>query len=264
MNHRTLFPLFAILVLVSCSRQTAVPAAPIPPLTVTAIVLSTPGPIQVETPGAQFYASGEPVGFIMIPGVGDAGNYFLDAGSTVTLTWNSPPLEAARYDFTILDTSDIPVVIGTDIDSSDGVSVQWLVPSNLPGYEIGGIAYTAEGQPAYFTSGGTVYSHEVPPQDICTLSNRTIGAIPVHLEPNPSAQVFANLVGGLYVQVYERRPDAWYRIDASKLEIFSNTTLICGESPISPCRGYSDSRTGWIQAEGNVRFFGPCDQMSAA
>ena len=262
MNHRTLYPLFGFLVLASCSHQTPVPVVPMHPPTVTAIALPTPGPIQVETPGTQFNASGEPVGFIMIPGLGDAGNYFLDAGFTVTLTWSDPPLEAARYDFTMLDTSGIPVVIGTDIDSTDGVSVQWLVPANLSGYEVGGTAYSATGQATYFAYGGTVYSREVPPRDICTLSNRTIGAIPVHLEPNPSSQVFANLVAGQYIQVHERRPDAWYRIDASQLEIFSNTTLVCGESPTSPCRGYSDSQTGWIQAKGNVRFFGPCDQFS--
>jgi hypothetical protein len=262
MNYRKYLPILAILIVASCSPQITVLETPTLPSTVTAIVLSTSGPIQVETPDAQFYNSGEPVGFIMLTGLGDAGNYFPDAGSTITLTWNDPPMEAARYDFTILDTSGMPVVIGTDDDATDGVSVQWLVPSNLTGYEVGGIAYTAEGQPAYFAYGGTVYSGEAPPQDICTLSNRTIGAIPVQLEPNPSAQVFANLIAGQYVQVFEHRPDAWYRIDASNLEFFNNTTLICGESSTSPCRGYIDSRTGWIQAEEKVRFFGPCGQFS--
>jgi hypothetical protein len=262
MNHRMLYPLFTILVLISCSRQTPAPAVPIPPSTVTTIVLPTSGPIQVETPVAQLYGSGEPVGFIMIPGLGDAGNFFLDAGSTVTLTWSDPPREASRYDFTMLDTSGIPFVIGTDIDSTDGVSVHFSVLSNLPGFESGGIAYTSEGQPAYFAYGETVYPCEALPQDNCTLSNRTIGPFPVHLEPNPSAQIFGNFVAGQYVQVYEHRPDVWYRIHASQLEIFSNTILICGESPTSPCRGYSDRPTSWIQAKGNVRFFGPCDQFS--
>lgn len=262
MNRRTFLLFLVIFILASCTLQIPPSPSPLPPPTATAMFAPTSGPVQVGTPGAQFYDSSEPVGFIVIPGTGDSGNYSLDVGSTVTLTWSDPPLEAARYDFTILDASGILVVIGTDVNPADGVSMLWLVPANLPGYEVRGIGYTADGQPAYFAYRRTVYSREVPPQDVCTLSNNTIGAIPVHLEPNPSAQVFANLVAGQYVQVHERRSDDWYRIDASKLEIFSNMTLICDESPTSPCRGYSDNRTGWIQAEGNVRFFGPCDQFS--
>ena len=229
MNHRMMFLLLAILVLASCSRQTPVSIVPMPLPTVTAMVLPTLGPIQVETPNAQFYASDEPVGFIMIPGVGDAENYFLDADSTVTLTWNDPPLEAARYDFTMLDASGLPVVIGTDIDSTDGVFVQWLVPANLSGYELGGTAYSATGQATYFAYGGTVYSREVPPRDICTLSNNMVGVFPVHQEPNHSAQVFAELTPGLYAQVYERISVDWYRIDVSKLKVYSFTTLMCAE-----------------------------------
>jgi len=261
MNRRIFLPFLIIFVLASCTHQIPPSPSPLPPPTATAMFAPTSGAVQVETPGAQFYDSGEPLGFIVIPGMGDAGNYFLDAGSTVTLTWNDPPLEAARYDF-ILDTSGPPVVIGTDITSTDGISVQWLVPANLPGYEIEGTAYSTEGQAVYFAYGGTVYSGEIPPQDICTLSNNTVGVFPVHLEPNPSAQVFAELTPGLYVQVYERISVDWYRIDVSKLEIYSDTTLMCGESPTSPCRGYSDSAVGWVQAKGGVRFFGPCDQFS--
>jgi hypothetical protein len=262
MYYRTFLHLSAILVLISCNPRASVPVTPPLLPTGTVLVIPTSGPIQVETPGKEFYFSGEPVGFIVIPGVGDAGNFFLDAGSTVMLIWNDPPLDAARYDFALLDASGMPVVIGTDIEPADGVSVQWLVPANLPGYEVGGTAYSAKGEAVYFARGGTVYSHEAPPQNICTLSNNTIGAILVHLEPNPSSQIFADLIPGRYVQVYERTPDGWYRIDASKLEVYNNTTLICGESPASPCRGYSDSTTGWVQAREGVKLFGSCDQFS--
>jgi hypothetical protein len=262
MNRRIYLQIFTILVLASCGPQTPVPSAPPLLPTGTALVKPTSGPIQVETPGKEFYFSGEPVGFIVIPGVGDAGNFFLDAGSTVTLLWNDPPLDAARYDFAMLDASGLPVLIGTDIEPADGVSAQWLVPANLPGYEVGGTAYSAKGEAVYFARGGTVYSHEAPPQNICTLSNNTIGAIPLHIEPNPSSQIFADLIPGRYVQVYEYIPDGWYRIDAGKLEVYNNTTLMCGESPASPCRGYSDSITGWVQARDGVKLFGPCDQFS--
>ena len=239
MKYHIYLPLLIILLFTSCNPQMPATDAqlPLPPLTVTALISPTSGPIQVETPGAQFYAYGRPAGSISIPARGDAGNFFLHAGSTITLTWADPPLDAARYDFTMLDASGIPIVIGTDIYPADGISTQWLVPANLPGHEIGGTAYSTEGQAVYFAYGGTVYSGDIPPQDICTLSNNTVGVFPVHLEPNPSAQVFAELTPGLYVQVYERISDDWYRIDVSKLEIYSNTTLMCGESQTSPCRG---------------------------
>ncbi len=233
------------LFLVSCNAGNSM-TAPVPP-TETAVLASTLGPIQVVTPDPQFFRSVEPVGFISIPGVGDAGNYFLDSGSTITLTWNDPPPGAARYDFTLLDFSGLPMVIGTDIDPSDGVSTQWLVPENLSGSEVRGLAYASNGQAQSFAYGGAVYSGVIPPQTICTLGVQTTGALSVYPEPDLSSESFAYLIAGQYAKVHERTSDGWYHIDAGEaLDIQTN----------QPAVG-----TGWVFDNHEFRLFGPCGRF---
>jgi hypothetical protein len=210
----------------------------------------------VDTPDVQAYISGEPVGSVRIfPDAADAGHYFLDAGSTVTLTWNGPPLNAARYDFTMLDASDLVIVIGTDIDPTDGISVQWLVPANLSGIEVGAIAYSSNGQADYFAHGGTVYSNQGPPQNICTLGVQNVGALEVYSEPSISLQGFAYLIAGSYAEVYEHTADGWYRIDASKAWVHQISKAGVNQTR-QPATG-----TGWVFESHGSRLFGSCDQF---
>ncbi len=164
MYRLTIFSILTTFLLSSCNPLPATLIGSPSPPTTTVSVLPTLRPSQEITPRAQFNLPDQSVGFIVIPGVGDAGNYYLDAGSQIDLIWDSPPQNSSRYDFIMLDASDKTLVIGTDTDPSDGVSVVWCIPENLPGFEVMGIAYSSDGQAGYFAYGGTVYSGDEPPQ----------------------------------------------------------------------------------------------------
>lgn len=164
MYRSTIFLIFTIFLLSSCNPLPATLIGSSSPPSTTVLVYPTLRPSLEITTRPQFNFPDQSVGFIVIPGVGDAGNYYLDAGSQIDLIWDSPPQNSSRYDFIMLDASDKTFVIGTDTDPSDGVSVVWRIPENLPGFEVMGIAYSSEGQAVYFAYGGTVYSGDEPPQ----------------------------------------------------------------------------------------------------
>lgn len=50
-----------------------------------------PEGIRAANKGLDFTILGNPFGYITVPAPGDAGNYFLFAGSTVRLRWTDPP-----------------------------------------------------------------------------------------------------------------------------------------------------------------------------
>ena len=71
----------------------------------------------------------------------DAGNIIIEGGATIPVSWTDFPPEAVRY---VIISSDDQVVIGEDVDNSDGVEVQWTVPLGYAG-TLHGEAYAADG-----------------------------------------------------------------------------------------------------------------------
>jgi len=183
---------------------------------------------------------------VHIPGIADAGNFFLFAGTTITLAWDNPPMNAMRYDFLLsAPSTHETIVIGTDVDSMDGVSVQWTVPEGVEA-SMRAAAYYSDGQVVYSDWSGDVYSGKAPPKNICTLTSGTIGAIELFDKPNFTSPSFAELIPGQYAQVYERTSDGWYRIDASVAVVK---------------KGYTAIKTGWVFDERSIHLFGPCDSI---
>ena len=155
-------------------------------------------------------------------------------------------MNAVRYDFLLsVPSTHETIVIGTDVDSMDGVSVQWTVPEGVEA-SMRAAAYYSDGQVVYSEWSGDVYSGKAPPKNICTLASGTIGALEVYDKPNFILPSFAELIPGQYAQVYERTSDGWYRIDASVAVVRQGSTA---------------SKTGWVFDERSIELFGPCDSI---
>jgi len=190
-----------------------------------------------------------PAGFIVFPyRFADAGNFILQAGEPITLTWQDPPEEAVRYEFTItpFDTGT-PQTLGADSNRLDGVQIQWMVPELL-GASLQGTAYFANGQVIYSNLVSGVFSGDAPPVGVCTLSAAKMGILPLFRNPASDSEPFAYLTPVPYAQVYEHSLTGWYHIDATGA--FDSAT---GE----PVMG-----TGWVHEDQEIKLHGPCENLS--
>jgi hypothetical protein len=224
----------------------------------TVIAARTPTPPPTDTPQStptnlptQPTSTEQSVfGFIDIPwGVADAGNYFLYANAWLTLTWNNPPPNCVRYDFIVEGSDADRTVIGTDIDLSDGVSIDWQVPEQLSGSLLGE-ASCDDDQILYSNWSGELHSGPAPPEGVCTLASGTIGVLDLFSTPSLSSETSAYLIPGVFAAVLERTANGWYRIDESVA--FDYET---GEAPTGP---------GWVWAEHSIQLFGPCESVPIA
>ncbi len=98
-------------------------------------------------------------GFIKYPYLNaDAGNFQLERGATITLTWDGAPPGAERYEFILYPLDGSPLIlIGTDTNDADGVFMLWAVPDNLAA-ELKGSAHFSNGEQAQAGPSGFVYS----------------------------------------------------------------------------------------------------------
>jgi len=189
-------------------------------------------------------------GQIEIPwGVGDAGNWFLYATARLTLTWNRPPPDCDRYDFVVEGSSESRTVIGTDLDPSDGVSIDWEVPEKLEG-GLWGEALCEGGEILRSIWSGELYSGDAPPEGVCTLASGTIGVVDLFSTPSLSSETNAYLTPGVIAPVLERTVNGWYRIDENVAFDWQTN-----QPPIEP---------GWVSDKYSMRFFGPCDDVPIA
>ena len=117
----------------------------------------TPLPVVTLTPSAPGAENAH--GVIEYPYLhADAGNFQLETGATITFTWRDAPPSAQRYDFVVepLDGS-LPIVLGIDTSSSDGVSIEWQVVPNLSG-DLKGLAYYPDGTILESGLSGTIHT----------------------------------------------------------------------------------------------------------
>jgi len=122
-------------------------------LFISACTPSTPAASSTTVPAEPSY------GFIEFSYLhADAGNFQLQTGETIPLTWKDAPAEAERYDFILypLDESR-PIVLGMDMNAADGAAIQLVVPPNISG-ELKGLAYYPDGRILSSGISGTIYS----------------------------------------------------------------------------------------------------------
>jgi hypothetical protein len=154
-----------ILILVACvpspSMATALPAT-----TPTATIEWTAEPT-IFFPVTEAVPSPTPTpdpyhGHLQFPFIdADAGNFALRTGQTITFIWVEAPPDAKYYEFVLypLDGS-APIPLGTDNDSSDGVSLEWIVVPDVAA-ELRASAYYGSDQPVLKAVVPTIYSPSV-------------------------------------------------------------------------------------------------------
>jgi hypothetical protein len=173
----------------------------------------------------------------------DAGNVAILAGTTIDVSWSDAPPGAERYDFFLkLEEASAPLLLGTDRDPSDGVSIEWTVPEHLTA-TLTAIAYFSDG--SMFTSlpSFAIYSAQAPPADVCTVHARG-GAVDLFRDRSLDSETFAYIVPGAYYPVLARTGDGWYRVDAR-----GEYGLAAGGTP---------SETAWISDRYPIGLSGPC------
>lgn len=185
-------------------------------------------------------------GYIEMPwGIADAGNWFLYPTSVLALTWIDAPTGCQQYEFILSPPSSERIVIGTDLDPSDGISVDWQVPEGLSEVGLRGEALCGDSQITPSLHSGILYSGDAPPEGVCVLASGSIRAADVLREASLSSEAVAMLIPGDFAPVLEYTQEGWYRIDSR--------TLAPTQGSVSP------PDTGWITDQFSLEFFGPCD-----
>ncbi len=133
--------------LISVGQSLRVPRQPTPP---TAIP-----PTLTPTPAVQNIGSISVAPFV----TGDAGNFQLNGGTTITIKWESGPADMIRTDFFTRGYNGSMTLIGSDGNSSDGISTTWIAQANFEG-TLTASAIRADGShlEPYFTP--TVYVND--------------------------------------------------------------------------------------------------------
>jgi hypothetical protein len=260
LNTRILFSLIALSALFAACAQ------PVP----TVQIVKTPAqtseqttrPMQTATPTPP--AVTEPSSLVFPHLSGDAGNFALLAGETITFTWENAPTGADKYEFTLAPLNKEPsFVLGIDSDDSDGVAVSWIIPEHLAA-ELRATAYFPDGRKIE-THAPTIYSGDLPPAGVCSLIARN-QPVEVYRLPDKTAEIFALLHPAVYAHVLEIAPNSWYRIDASVAEVYSSPR---GVLPDTGFRDIAVSRAmhfdlspasgeGWVNNDKGVLLIGSC------
>ena len=215
---------------------------------------------ETPTPPAALYSS------LVFPHItGDAGNFALLAGETITFTWENAPAGADKYEFVLAPLNKEPsFVLGIDMDDSDGVAVSWTVPEHIAA-ELHATAYFPEDRKIELPFAPMIYSGDLPPAGVCSLIARH-QPVEVYRLPDRTAEIFALLYPSAYARVLEIAPNGWYRIDASAAELYTPSRGIMPdpgfrdavisaamEFDLSPASG-----EGWVNDDKGVLLTGPC------
>jgi len=185
-----------------------------------------------------------PAGRILFPyRFADAGNFAITAGTTMPLEWVNYPPGAIYYDFVLL--TEYRMFLDRDDNPADGVTGEWDVPENISG-TLYGVAYYPFGFEVRSQFAGDLSSQEAPPQNICSLSGATIGAVTIYPEPNSDDPI--GIAGPTpYIPVTGQTFDGWYQVELTEdIELFEAQT---------------GSASGWVMASDSIELFGPCDDI---
>jgi hypothetical protein len=260
LNAKILFLFVALLaLLVACARHAPTIQIVNTP-TKTSEPTATPPQTETLTPPIVTLPSS-----LVFPHItGDAGNFALLAGETITFTWENAPTGADKYEFTLTPLNTEPTfVMGIDSDDSNGVAVYWTIPEHLSA-ELRATAYFSDGRKIE-SSSSTIYSGDFPPVGVCSLIARN-RPIEVYRQPGRTAKIFALLRPSVYAHVLEITTNGWYRIDASVAELYTPPLGILPDTDfrdvaVSAAMNYGISPAsgdGWVNSDKGVLLIGPC------
>ena len=209
--------------------------------TITATITPTPSPT-IPTATPRYRAD-----ITFSRSVADAGNFALQAGETVLITWENPPAGALRYEFHFIHADDdTDELIGEDYDDSQGVYIYWWVPTHLEG-NIKVAAYLPNGDIISDLWGGTIWSGSYPPQGVCSMSSASVGVVQVFPSPNMDQFQIGYLEPGSYARVLERYVNGWYHISTSDVFFPPNQS----QRP----------ELAWVHERESFFLHGPCDKL---
>jgi hypothetical protein len=210
-------------------------------------------------------ADGQPSALVFSHISGDAGNFYLLAGETITITWENAPAGADKYEFLLAPLNhETSIVLGSDLEDSDGVAISWAIPEHVAA-ELRAIAYFSDGHKSELSFVPIVYSGDVPPVGVCSLMAKH-QPIEVYRLPDRTAEIFALLHPAVYAQVLEITSDGWYRIDASAAELYTPSQ---GNLPNAGFRDVAvsvvinpnlslASGDGWVNGDKGILLAGTC------
>lgn len=261
LRTRTLFSCMALSVLfMACA-----PPTPTVQIVNTPTQMSKPITIQTQTDTPTPPTVTEPSSLVFPHITGDAGNFALLTGETITFTWKNAPTGADKYEFVLVPLNKEPsLVLGIDFDDSDGVAVSWTIPEHIAA-ELHATAYFPDDRKIELSFAPTIYSGGFPPTGVCSLIARN-QPVEVYRLPDRTAEIFALLHPAVYAHVLEIAPNDWYRIDASAAELYTPfrgvlpdtgfrdvAISVAMNSYLSPANG-----DGWVNSDKGVLLIGSC------
>ncbi len=107
--------------LISVGQALRVPRQPTPPTAVPPSVIPTAVTQQLGSISVTPYITA------------DAGNFAINGGTTVTISWSGGPADVVRTDFFQRTFNGTITLISSDTNASDGLSTTWLAPVNFQG-----------------------------------------------------------------------------------------------------------------------------------
>jgi hypothetical protein len=178
---------------------------------------------------------------------GDAGNYDLQAGVLAQVTWPEAPPAADSYQFTLyLLSNNSPLLIGTDTDASDGISVEWLIPENTSGTLQASAHFTDGLEVRSYTI--DVYTDKAVPAGACVVRAHTIALLSVYGEPSDTAEIIGVMHPTSMIEVVAKNSGGWYKIKTDEVNAV----------------GGSDQKIGpgiaWLY-ETSTELFGTCENL---
>jgi hypothetical protein len=189
-----------------------------------------------------------PQGYLVFPyQSADAGNFSLQAGEDIQITWKQAPQGANSYEFVFIRANDgVSLTIGVDHDFSNGVEGTMNVSAHLSGQLVGIARFGDDDQ--IWSLSSTVYAGELPPDDVCSLQANGVGVVDIYLDPEIDSPRFAYLIPGTYATVLKRIDNDWYLIDASVA--IDSTTNAAAEGE------------GWVNAiNSSFSLHGSCEEI---
>jgi len=178
---------------------------------------------------------------------GDAGNYDLQAGVLAQVSWPDAPPAADSYTFTLkLHTDKSLLLIGTDTDESDGISIEWLIPEDISG-ELSATAHFAGGLEAR-SFAIDVYADKAVPEGVCVVRAHTIAPLTVYQEPSDTSEIVGVMYPTSMVEVVGKNSNGWYKIKTDEVYAVGSS-----EQKIGP-------GTAWL-SKTSTELFGACENL---
>jgi hypothetical protein len=175
----------------------------------------------------------------------DAGNFILQAGEEIVITWEGTPVGASLYEIRFIHSDTVEEnLIMVSSHPAEGVAAEWLVPERVSG-RLEGVAIYGDGREVRSGCCSQVFTGDLPPAGICSLLVHGIGVQNLYQEPKEESLRIAGIAPGLYLEVLERTINGWYFVKTDNV-IDSGTSETV-------------NTTGWINGQENVGLHGPCE-----